>query len=86
MLRSIVGVRWDDFVRNVGVRERLHQPPVYLKLKRPRMKWFGYVERMGEERQVKRIMNAEMKGRRPVGTPRTRWKDVLRRELESSGL
>ena len=50
------------------------------------MKWFGHVERMGDERQVKRIMKAEMQGRRPVGRPRTRWKDVLRRDLEKSGL
>ena len=86
MLRGIVGVRWDDFVRNEDIRERLCQPPVSVKLRRARMKWFGHVERMGEERQVKRIMNAEMEGRRPVGRPRTRWKDVLRRDLGSSGL
>ena len=31
-------------------------------------------------------MNVEMEGRRLVGTPRTRWKDVIRGDLESSGL
>ena len=41
---------------------------------------------MGEERQVKRIMRAEMQGGRPRGRPRTRWKDVLRRDLGESGL
>ena len=41
---------------------------------------------MRGERQVKRIMNAEMEARRPVGRPRTRWKDALRRDLTSSGL
>ena len=86
MLRNIIGVRWDHFVRNEDIRERLCQPPVSIKLRRARMKWFGHVERMGGERQVKRIMNAEMEGRRPVGRPRTRWKDVLRRDLTSSGL
>ena len=86
MLRTIIGVRWDDFVRNDDIRERLCQPPVSMKLRRARMKWFGHVERMGEERQVKRIMNAEMEGRRPVGRPRTRWKNVMQRDLEASGL
>ena len=86
MLRSIMGVRWDDFVRNEDIRRRLCQPPVSIKLKKARMKWFGHVERMGEERQVKRVMHAEMAGRRPVGRPRTRWRDVLRRDLTSSGL
>ena len=41
---------------------------------------------MGDERQVGRITKAEMEGRRPVGRPRTRWKDVIRRDLESSGV
>ena len=86
MLRSIAGVRWDDFVRNDDIRAMLEQPPVSLRLRGARMKWLGHVERMGEERQVKRIFKAEMQGRRPVGRPRTRWKDVLPIELERSGL
>ena len=32
MLRSLVGVRWDDFVRNVDIRESLCHPPVSLML------------------------------------------------------
>ena len=83
---NIAGVRWEDMVRNVDIRERLHQPPVSLKLRRARMKWFGHVERMGEERQVKRVMRAEISGRRTRGRPRTRWKDVIKRDLETSGL
>ena len=34
----------------------------------------------------KKITNTEMEGRRPVGRPRARWKDVLRGDLTSSGL
>ena len=86
MLRSITGVRWDDFVRNEDIRERLCQPPVSLKLRSARMKWFRHVERMTDERQVKRIMNAEMQGRRQVGRLGTRWKDELRKNLEKNGL
>ena len=41
---------------------------------------------MGDERQVKRIVNAKMEGRRPVGRPRTRWRDVIGRDMQSSGL
>ena len=86
MLRSILGIRWDDFIRNDDIRGRLCQTPVSLKLRKARLKWFGHMERMGEERQVKRIMRARMQGRRPRGRPRTRWNDVLRRDLEGSGL
>ena len=41
---------------------------------------------VGEERQVERIMNAVMEGRRPVGRPRAILKNVLQRDLEASGL
>ena len=41
MLRSIAGVRWNDFVRNGEIRERLCQLPVSLKFRSARMKWFG---------------------------------------------
>ena len=60
MLRSNAGNRLNDFVRNAENRERLQQPPVSLKLKRARLKWFGHVERRGDERKVKSIMNATL--------------------------
>ena len=86
MLRSILGVRWDDFVRNADFKDMLGQPPVSLKLRKARMKWFGHVKRINEERQVKQVMQEEMQGRRPAGRPRTRWRDVLRRDLEETSL
>ena len=47
------------------------------------MRWFGHVERIGDERQVNIIMNATMEGRRPVIRARTRWKDVLQKVLDT---
>ena len=38
-------------------------------------------EKVGEE-----DFHAEMQGRRPAGRPRTRWKDVLRRDIEATEL
>ena len=52
MLRITVGVRWDNFVRKIDVRERLCLLPVSMKLRRAKMKWLGHFERMGDERQV----------------------------------
>ena len=42
------------------------------------------IERMGDEMQVKRIMNATREGRIPVRRPRKNWKDVLARDLDAS--
>ena len=60
-------MRWDDFIRNEEIRGRLCRRPVSLKLGKAMLKLFGHVERMGEERQVKRNTNSEMLGSRPVG-------------------
>ena len=41
------------------------------------LQFHRHVERMGDERQVKRVMNFEVEDKSPVGRPRTSWKDVL---------
>ena len=52
----------------------------FLEVENARLKWFRHVERMGWERQAKRIMNAKVQGIRPVGRPRTRWNKVCSEE------
>ena len=54
------------------------------------LKWFGHVERMGEERLVKRVYRANVEGNRGGGRPQKRWKDevkdlLLGRETERKG-
>ena len=84
LLRRMLNIRWDDFVRNDDIRRRLNQIPVSIKIKKGRLKWFGHVERMDEGRGPRRALGAEMHGRRPLGRPRTRWLDVLARDLEGT--
>ena len=86
MLRNIAGVRCEDMVRNVDIRDRLRQPPVSLLFRRARVKWFGYVKRTGEERQVKRIMRAGKRKRGQRGRSMTRLKDVIKHDIETSAL
>jgi hypothetical protein len=45
------------------------------------MKWAGYVARMGEIRSGYSILVRTPDGRRPLGRPRHRWKDNIRKEL-----
>ena len=37
------------------------------------LRWFGYVERMDEYRMARRVLMAEVSGRRVPGRPRLRW-------------
>ena len=54
-LRRILGIKWFHRVRNTTVRERTGQTPASLLLKTRRLKWFGHVSRMGQERLPKAL-------------------------------
>ena len=42
------------------------------------LKWFGHVERMGDERLVKRVYRANVEGNRDRGRPQRRWRDEVK--------
>ena len=54
-------------------------------IKSRRMRWAGYVARMGEERVVYRVLVGKPEGRRQLGIPRRRWADNIRMDLQEVG-
>jgi hypothetical protein len=44
------------------------------------LRWAGHIIRMEEERIQKRVLNGNFHTMRPVGRPRTRWADMVRRD------
>ena len=49
------------------------------------MRWAGHVARMGEERGAYRVLVGKPEGKRPLGRPRLRWVDNIRRDLQEVG-
>jgi hypothetical protein len=49
------------------------------------MRWVGHVARMGEGRGVHRDLVGKPEGRRPLGRPRRRWEDNIKRDLQEVG-
>ena len=45
------------------------------------LRWFGHVERMDNERLLKKVMNAKVDGRNARGRPRFGWMDGVKRAL-----
>ena len=43
-----------------------------------RMRWAGHVARMGEGREVHRVLVGKPEGKRPLGRPRHRWEDNIK--------
>jgi hypothetical protein len=40
---------------------------------------------MGEDRDVHRVLVGKPEGKRPLGTPRRRWEDIIKIDLQEVG-
>jgi hypothetical protein len=69
--------------------EELHNlysfPSIIRIIKSRRMRWAGYVARMGEKRNAYRILVVKPEGKRPLGRPRRRWVDNIKMDLRVIG-
>ena len=48
------------------------------------MGWFGHIERMQETKMVKAIYSWKPISRRPIGRPKIRWEDDVRKDIHKS--
>jgi len=64
----------------------LHSLPNTVRVvKSRRMRWAGYMARMGEDRVVHRLLVGKPEGKRPFGRPRRRWEDNIKMDLQEFG-
>jgi len=85
VLRRIFGTRRDEVT---GEWRRLHNeelndlypsPIIVRVIKSIRMRWAGHVAHMGEDRGVYRVLVGKLEGKRPLGGPRSRRVNNIRR-------
>jgi hypothetical protein len=50
------------------------------------MRWAGHVARIGEKRNVYRLLVGKPEEKRPLGRPRRRWMDNTKMDLLEIGL
>ena len=82
-LRNICGLRRIDRVPNVEIRRMCGKNvSVSQRMDQGVLRWFGHVERMGNERLVKKVYDSEVRGVRRRVRPRKSWmngvKEILR--------
>jgi hypothetical protein len=73
VLRRIFGpkrdeVRWRK-LHNEELRDLYSSPSIIRKIKLRRMRWVGHVARMGDKRNMYRLLVGKPEGKRPVGRP-----------------
>jgi hypothetical protein len=56
-------------------------PSIIRIIKSKRMTWAGHVARMGEKRNVYRLLVGKSGGKRPLGSPRRRWMDNIKMDF-----
>ena len=60
-------------------------PNIVRVIKLRRMRWAGHVVRMGEDREVYRVLVGKPEKKRPLERPRHRWVDNIRMDLQDVG-
>jgi hypothetical protein len=91
LLRRVFGPKRDEVtgeLRKLHIEELndLYSLPNIVRVVRSRsMRWAGHVARMGERRGVNRILVGKPERRRPLGRPRRRWENNIKRDLQDVG-
>ena len=69
-------------LRNNELYDKIKHKHIINFIKSQRIRWFGHVHRMSNERIVKRISRWNPLQTRPVGKPKNRWEDDAIKDLK----
>lgn len=83
MLRWMCGVTRRDKIRNDYVRGSLGVRDIADKMQESRLRWYGHVKRKPPDYIGNLALQLDIPGRRPVGRPKTRWKEVVLKDKEA---
>jgi hypothetical protein len=87
VLRRIFGPKRDGAaggwrkLHNEDLHNLYYFPSMIKIIKSRRMRWAGHVARLGEKRNVYRLLVGNPEGKRPLGRPRLRWIDNIKMDL-----
>jgi hypothetical protein len=76
----------DGKVHNGELHNLYSTLDIIREIKLGRMRWAGHMARMGEGRNVYRVLVGKPEGRRPLERPRSRWEDGIKTDLGEIGL
>ena len=86
-LRSILNIKWDDYVTNISVLEQVNAVSIESMIVKHRLRWSGRVARMSDARLPRQLLCSELTtGSRPRGRPLLRYKDQLKATFKKTGI
>jgi hypothetical protein len=72
-------------LQNEELNDLYCSPTIVQVIKLRRTRCSGYVVRMRERRGVYRVSVGKPEGKRPLGRPRRRWEDNIKKDLQDVG-
>ena len=72
MLRRIKGATLRDKVKSVDISKELGVTGIQEKVREMRIRWYGHMQRMEENNEVRAVVDMRVPGKRPRGRPRGR--------------
>jgi hypothetical protein len=84
VLRKVYGPVYDNGIWRIRTNKELmalyQELDIDAEIKKARLRWFGHVERMSEDRVIKKLYMSKPEGR-SVGRPKMRWLDDVEEDL-----
>jgi hypothetical protein len=87
VLRGIFGPKGDEVtgewrkLHNGDLHNLYSSPDIIRQITSRRMLWAGHVARMGQGRNVYRVLVGKPEGKRPLERPNRRWEDEIKMDL-----
>jgi hypothetical protein len=84
--RRILGPVYDNkkedwrILTNQEIYATVKKPTITVTIRLHRLRWFGHVQRMEENRIPKTVLYMNLETRRRRGRPRNRWQDEVRED------
>ena len=86
MLRWMCNVSVHNRQSVSSLREKLNLRSVSCGVQERRLRWYGHVVRMDEDRCVRKCQSLAVEGTRGRGRPRKTWDEVVKHDLQTLGL
>ena len=91
VLRRLFGSKRDEVkwewrkLHNEELSDLYSSPNIVRVIKSRRMRWAGHVARMGEGKNMYRVLVGKPEGKRQLARPRRRWEDNIKMYLQEVG-
>jgi len=86
MVRWMCGVKLQDRVPSIWLREKLGLDDIISVLWENRVQWYGHVLRKEDSDWVKKYMEYEVESASPRGRPKNTWREIVIKDCQARKL